>query len=178
MPLESGIKNKSLKLWYMGPFNITTFSWRENFERLFAVQICHGQTTDQVFRPKSLFYSEYFLQSFLRHFRKRHNPNTEDNQGTITKYLCTVPLIEVISPWEHITVIPPEENAEHTHSVTQAQKPPFRAVWVSSFQRYLQGSTTCSEMPTRWKSQLSISPRNFLNVSTLEHKHWDTPEGI
>lgn len=134
------------------------------------------------FLNKVVFYSDCLLQSFLRHFRKRYNPNIEDNQGTITKYLCAVPLIEVITPWEHGTVTPPEQNAEHTRRVKQAQKPPFRTVWVSSFQRYLQGSTTCSDeslqIPTRWKSQLSISPRNFLNVSTLEHKHWDTPEGI
>lgn len=118
------------------------------------MQIHHWKTTDQVFQAKSSFYREYFLQSFLGHFRKTYNPNTEDNQGTITKYLCTVPLIEVITPWERSTVTPPEQNAEHTHGVKQAQKPPFRAVWVSSFQRYLQGSST-------WKSQLSISPRNF-----------------
>lgn len=140
MPLESGIRHK--KVW---------------------MQIHHWQTTDQVFQAKSLFYSEYFLifRALKEEAQSQHRGQSRNNH----KVLCAVPLIEVITPWERSTVTPPEQNAEHTHSVKQAQKPPFRSVWVSSFQRYLQGSTTCldesPQMPIRWKSQLSISPRNF-----------------
>lgn len=173
MPLESGIRDKKSEI--MVYHNLL-------MKKNFLKDCCQCKSIigkQQIKFSEQSPYSEYFLRSFLGHFRKRHNPNTEDNQGTITKYLCAVSLTEVITPWEHSTVTPPEQNAEHAHCVKQAQKPPFRTVWVSSFQRYLQGSTTCLDeslqMPTRRKSQLSISPRNFLSVSTLEHKHWDTP---